>query len=293
MKIKVGVTGHDQVGRRLTAAVAAQEDMALCPHLAGDVVVNCSDEPCRFDVPVIQGPGVRREEGPCFSLLADETAIRGRPSVQVASANALAFARLLSALKPLGPVRRFFASTFRRSGHATDPRSGWVDSLEPVFADPAEDWDLTMLFDGLIPQHHVNRTRGPYTHSDLHMLKIDLETPPRLPDVLAALKRGPRLMVGAARDGFGNTAQVQEFFRDLGGRAAVSYPAFVWEESVAVIDGSLVLLADVSPEITPIPEIIDAIRLNQRPGVSLAASVAQTDAALGVRTEWADWGRGR
>lgn len=292
MTILVGIVGHDLVSKRVAGAVAAQEDMVPSPHQPDfcDVVVNCAADPLRLAIPVIQGPGVRREQGPCFSLLADRAEVLTAPSLQIATANVLAFARLLHALLPLGVVTRFFASTFRRAGHATEPRTGCVDALEPLFADPAEDWDLGCLFTERVPTYHVSRTRGPYTHSDLHTLKIDLATTPALTDVLAALKRGPRLMVGAARDGFPNTAQVQEFFRDMG--TTDSYTVFVWEESVAVVDGSVVLMVDVPQETTPIPEIIDAIRLNQLPGVSLAASVAQTDAALRVRTRWADWARG-
>jgi glyceraldehyde-3-phosphate dehydrogenase type II len=312
MTIKVGIVGAERIGKRVTRAVAAQDDMVpvraatVRERVAPDrsltvaawtdpnhpnVVVNCGPEPLQLDVPVIQGPGVRREQRPCFSVLTAAQDILGQRSVQVASANVLAFGRLLRALRSLGPITRFFASTFRRAGHATDPSTGCVDALQPLFADSTEDEELSFVFADLVPKQHVSRTRGPYTHSDLHMLKIDFATPPSAADVLSALKQAPRLMVGAARDGFANTAQVQEFFRDLGGANPDSYTVFIWEESVAVIDDSVVLMADVSPETTPVPEIIDAIRLNQTPGLTLAESLARTDAALGVRTRWADWRR--
>jgi hypothetical protein len=110
-------------------------------------------------------------------------------------------------------------------------------------------------------------------------------------DALEALRRGSRILVGAARDGFTDTASVQEFYRDLGGRWPDRYATFVWEESVQVDGDALLLMADVCPETTAVPEILDAVRLLSGWTGSVAECRARTDAGLRIRTRWQDFKR--
>lgn len=210
--------------------------------------------------------------------------------VQLPGAQALAFARLLGALAPFGPMTRFFASTFCRAGHGTQGSAGPVDALEPIFDDVAATSDLEALFQGGGPVHHVRRVRGPGTHSDVHMLKIDFEKAIEPPGILDGLRRAPRLRVGAARDGFTTTAHVQEFYRDLGGIRPDRYEVFIWEESVQVDAGSLMLMVDVCPDATPVPELFDAIRHCGSPELLLPEVVARTDRGLGLPRLWQDSG---
>jgi hypothetical protein len=311
MPIRIGVAGLTRLGWRLAVAVRTQADLALrgvydprpqrCTaalregfaafdDLAAlaprcDVIVNCGASAIAPGVPVVNGPHSPGNNGPLFSLLADPGA--GQPAVRVAGSNALAFARLLSGLRRFGPVSRFFATSFRRAGHATDRSTGCIDALEPVFDDDAETQELGDVFRGVVASFHIRRVRGPYTHSDFHMVKIDLTDPITIESALGALRGAPRVVVAAARDGFSDTAQVQEFYRDRGGSRPDRYSVFVWEESIAVNEGSLLLMADVCPETTPVPELLDAVRVRHG-AVALADSIAKTDAGLGVWTRWQD-----
>ena len=317
--VKVGLVGYDLVGKRVADAVAAQSDMVLhavhetdprrrqaaaskgyavaadLGRLAKscDIVVNCSAEWLDLGAPMVHRLKAQRGPCPAFSILSSPAEVHGLPAMQIPSANAILFTRLLHALAPLGPVERFFASTFLRAGHAVEPRTGCVDALEPVFDDPVHAWDLERVLGPKVRDVYVRQVRGPYTHSHLHMIKIDLLTPPAAADATALMRQGPRLLTAAARDGFADTARVQEFYRDMDGSRPDRFEVFVWEESIAIDGGSLLLMADVDPDAAPVPEIIDAVRLNQRPGLSMAESVAQTDAALGVRRRWQDFRAGR
>jgi glyceraldehyde-3-phosphate dehydrogenase (NAD(P)) len=298
--LTVGVVGYGRVGRRVADAVARQPDMrpggvyepdearrrlaTACGHAvaSGDfrawaatcgVLVNCEEALPAAQRAVVHGPE-SRQQAPRFTALAAEEERGGWHEVKVPCADAVAFARLLAALRDLGPITRLYATTVRRGER--------VDSLEPVFAEGDEDAELLHLLAGRIAAFHVLRVRAPYTHSQLHFLKLDLAAPCARDDAVRALRAERRVTVARAADGFPDTAHVQEFYRDLGRPRADRPELFVWEESVAVEGGSLYFFVDVAPDATPVPEIIDACRLLGHRGLSLADSAALTDRALGL-----------
>jgi len=313
MKIKVGVVGYDLIGKRVADAVALQADMSLqgvfdqhqrrqqvaamkgyaifdgaLKKLASvcDVLVNCTDSPVQSASTVIHGPHVWQDAPLCFSAFSQAAAVLNQPLIKVASANSVAFARLLCALRDLGPIDRFYSTACLRAGHATDSRGGRVDALEPVFDEHEEDWEMKKLFGGQIPSFSVGRVLVPYTHSNLHMVKLDLASPINKDRLLGALNRSPRIAVARAADGFANTARVQEFYRDMGRTFFDRLQVFIWEESIIVDGRRLYVMLDVSPEAIAIPEIIDAIRTSRKRGISMTDSVNQTDAALGIQPCW-------
>lgn len=317
--LRVAVAGLDRQGRRLADLLRTQADFSLSgtydnwpDHLEAarrmglPVAVSLEEMVGECDVLVHLGldhvPQIERSIISRATLVAPRmprnsvvfTVLQapslGGPVVQIPSANALAFGRLMRALHPFGPVNRFFASTFCRAGHATDAAAGSVDALEPLFDDDAEQADLQTLFQGIVPSYHVRRVRGPCTHADLHMIKIDFADAIDASAILAALRTVPRLIVAAARDGFTDTAQVQEFYRDMGAAHRDRHAVFIWEESVQVDASSLMLMANVCPDATPVPELFDAIRLCGRAELSLAEVVARTDAGLRLPRRWQDFG---
>ena len=309
MRIRVGVIGYDLIGKRVADAVALQPDMSLeavCEEDRGrrrmiaakgypvggddlrqfaascDVLVNCGGGPVPEARTVIHGPQVREDGAVMFSALTDTISVFGSPTIKVPSANTLALARLLRALGEIARIERLFAGIVARAGHATSPATGCVDALEPIFDDPYRRRELETVLAPVVASFHVRSVRAPYTQSNLHTLKLDLAAPLGREQALAALSGAPRIVVGAARDGFRNTACVQEFFRDLGRSRSDRPELFVWEESVTTAGKHLHLLLDVDPEATPIPEMIDAIRISQVEGIDVNESIRRTDQALGI-----------
>lgn len=309
MTIRVGVVGYDLIGKRVAAAVALQSDMILegvfeddlsrrpvieakgyqiCdgpPHkLAAscDILVDfrgiTMDEP----VPVVCGPRVQREDGTLFSLLAERARVFRAKVVKLPSADAVALARVVHAVAGLGRIERLFSAIVTRSGHATSPTAGCVDALEPIFDRPEEHRELATILSPSVAVVQMRRVRAPYTHSHLHMLKVDFDRSVERNSVLQALAAGQRILVASARSGLANTAQVQEFFRDLGRTRADRPEAFIWEETVLVSQRQVCLIMDVDPEAALTAECIDAIRLNQVEDIELSESIAQTDQALGI-----------
>jgi glyceraldehyde-3-phosphate dehydrogenase (NAD(P)) len=307
--INLGLIGYDRVGRRVADAVSLQPDMRLwsvyeCEeprrqlaaaaghHLvrgdfqawasACDVIIACQTLPSEVDRPLVHGPQVCCE-APLFSALFADDELGPRQQVKIPCASALAFARLLTALRTLSPITRLYATVVR----GTRDRMSFcsVDSLEPVFDEPVEDGEIQRLFAGRLPSFHLRRVRAPYTHSHLHFVKVDVAAPFSRNTALRLLAASSRITMARAADGFPDTAHVQEFYRDLGRPRADRPEIFIWEESVEVEGSSLYLFLDVSFEATPIPEIIDAARILGSRCLAPAESAKLTDRALGLLCE--------
>jgi glyceraldehyde-3-phosphate dehydrogenase (NAD(P)) len=309
MTIRVGVVGYDLIGKRVAAAVALQADMTLegvCeedpsrrPAIAAkgyplydkppdelaascDILADFRGIALNGPVPVVCGPQVLRGDGTVFSLLAEREQVFRAKIVKLPSADAVALARLVRALAGLGRIERLFSAIVTRSGHATSPTAGCVDALEPIFDCPEEHLELAKILSPSVDVVQMRRVRAPYTHSHLHMLKLDLDRPVERNSVLQSLASGRRILLAPADSGFTNTAQLQEFFRDVGRNRGDRPEAFIWEEAVLVFQRQVCLIMDVDPEAALTAECIDAIRLNQVEDIELSQSVAQTDRALGI-----------
>ncbi len=313
MAIRVSVVGYDLVGKRIVDAVRCQEDMELVGVLNDDPQHRCliasqglpligpSEEPlfenahvvvvCRSDypvrgVPVVYASHLSSEEGVLFSPLTRPEHVFHQPCVRIALPDVIALARLVKVLSPLAKVERLYANVITRSGHATQPAGGSVDSLEPLSADGPAASQLAQVLRHVVGSFYVSRVRSPYTHSHLHTVKLDLDVAIGRQAVLDALRGAPRVLVAAAAEGFSTTADVQEFFRDSARRRADRPELLVWEESVVTDKRRLYLLADVCQEATSIPETVDAIRLSQSRCVDAAESIRRTDTALGIGRLW-------
>ena len=74
-----------------------------------------------------------------------------------------------------------------------------------------------------------------------------------------------------------------ELMRDLGRPRADMWEVAVWEDALAVDEHDIYLTFQVHNEAIVVPETIDCIRALTGTEPSAAASIARTDAALGVR----------
>ena len=309
-RIRVGVCGYGPIGRRVADAVARQSDMKLVgvseadepgrqilaarglPAFSGhagdlaatyDAIVDCLGHPGRPPV-LLFAPRGEQHGARALSVLSDARSVRNSSAVKIPSADAVALARLVRELTPVVDIERLSATIITRAGHATDTPAGPLNALEPLSPDLPEDRELLHVLRPAVPRCHICRVRGPQSHGNVHVLKLDLAAPACRTRVLAALWAAPRVLVGRAADGLTTTAHVREFFRDLGPDAADRWEAFVWAESVCTFGRSMTLMMDVDPDATPIPETIDAIRLGGRTDVGLAESMRRTDRALGIGT---------
>jgi glyceraldehyde-3-phosphate dehydrogenase (NAD(P)) len=238
------------------------------------------------DIPVIYAAHLRSERGPLFSPLSPAAVVAGQSCVRIALPDVIALGRIVPAIGSLAKVERLFANVIVRAGHATERSAGSVDALEPLPEDADMTRQMTEAFGKRVLCFRINRVRAPYSHSHLHTLKLDLDQRLCRQDVLDALSRAPRVMIGAAADGFATTADIQEFFRN-GSRTRCDRPeVFVWEESILVGGRSVCLMLDVCQEATSVLDTIDAIRLRQVRVSDSDGARHQTDVSLHVGQLW-------
>jgi glyceraldehyde-3-phosphate dehydrogenase (NAD(P)) len=299
-QIQVGVIGYDPIGKRVVDAISQQPDFSLAgvwetdPHRirvirtrgiplveddltdwseACHVVVVCQADTPELSVPTVYSPEIHRDYG----LFPASPLPVGTKRLRVACADALAFSRLLT---DLPAVKRLFSHCARRSGRITDRSDICIDALEPMFDLPGEDSDVRELLASRVQDACVRRTRMAYTHSHLHHLKLDLEFATSSDIVLDALMHSPRVRVAPGATSFPDTGRLQEFDRDLGSPRGDRFEVFVWEESVEVVGRTVFLTADVSPDATPVLEIIDAVRTLARPEMPMPDVARLTDHSL-------------
>jgi len=277
--IRVGVVGYNRLGKRVVDASVLHPEMSLqgvfpesgrqretavalglpiasrLEILAEscEVMLVCGDAPPDLEALMVFASSSSTEH----PMIALTGGLPPGDKVRVPCADAVSIGRLLLAI---GPIERLFSNCACRAGHATEHRCASVDALEPLFESPIEDADLRDFLAPLAPAVFVRRTRVPYSHSHLHHLKFDLRAALTREEILARLRSNPLIRVARAAEGFANTAQVQEFDRDIGRSRGDRPEVFVWEESIEVVGARLFMTADVSPDSAVVPEILDTTR---------------------------------
>jgi len=295
MNIRVGLRGSTRLAKRLADGVAAQSDMLLAdvaestvaesteqPALACDVLVDVSATNIRIFEAGDNFNSEQQDNAVAFTSLTDAVKPdRGQPLL-VPGADAVALSRVVRALGDLCQINRLYATIISRGAHAADSAESSLDALEPVVGETELDAQLGLVFADVVSVCRARRILASYTHSHLLMIKLDMAASVERDAVVDALQQDSRILVGAAGDGFRSTADINEFFRDLGRSRGDRWESFVWDESMMVVNRGVYLMLDISPDAVAIPETIDAIRLIGSPQLDLASIRQLTDESLGL-----------
>ena len=232
---------------------------------------------------VFQGGEKHELTGYSFVAQVNYAGAVGRDAARVVSCNTTALSRVLHALYRRGWVKRARAVLLRR---ATDPWEshvgGMINTVVPETNVPSHqgpdartvmaDLDITTMAGA-----------GPYTLSHIHFAMVETNRPVTLEEVRDALWAEPRVAFVRAADGLVALNSVIELMRDLGRPRGDMWEVAVWEDALAADDREVYLTYKVHNESIVVPETIDCIRAlagRERDG---AASIAKTDAALGIR----------
>jgi glyceraldehyde-3-phosphate dehydrogenase (NAD(P)) len=115
-------------------------------------------------------------------------------------------------------------------------------------------------------------------------LQADLNQTVSRDEVLTALQRTPRIIVG---DSLRSTADIAEYFEDLG-RARRDRPEiYVWAEGLHVDGNYVVITFSVHMESITIPDTIDCVRAALCRDRDAWKSAFMTDQALNIAKETA------
>ena len=206
----------------------------------------------------------------------------GRDSARVVSCNTTALSRVLHALHRHGWVKRARAVLLRRG---TDPWeshvNGMINTVIPETRVPSHQGPDAQT---VIPDLDITTMAGagPYNLSHIHFAMVETTRPVSLDELRDALWDAPRIAFVRSSDGLVALNSVVELMRDLGRPRGDMWEVGVWEDALAADDREVYLTFQVHNESIVVPETIDCIRALTGIERDGAASIAKTDASLGI-----------
>ena len=257
-----------------------------------DVIVDCTPKKIGAqNRPRYQAAGVKsiwqggeKHEVAGYSFVAqvNYAGAIGRESARVVSCNTTALSRVLHALHRHGWVKRARAVLLRRG---TDPweshMNGMINTVIPETTVPSHQGPDAQT---VIPDLDITTMAGagPYNLSHIHFAMVETTRPVTLDELRDALWDAPRIAFVRASDGLVALNSVVELMRDLGRPRGDMWEVGVWEDALAVDEREVYLTFQVHNESIVVPETIDCIRALTGIERDGAASIAKTDAALGI-----------
>ena len=231
---------------------------------------------------IVQGGEKHEVTGHSFVAEASYANALGRTCTRVVSCNTTSIVRTLTALKHAGLLRRARGTLLRR---ATDPweshLGGIMNTLVPEEAIPSHQGPDAQSVD---PELDVitMAVKVPETLAHLHYWAVQLNRATSKEEVLAAFRASPRIVLIRESDGLTAINAVKELMADLGRPHDNLYEVALWEDMLRVERDELFYAYMVDNQAIVIPETIDAIRALTGRESDAAASIARTNAALGI-----------
>lgn len=292
-----------QKGYRLFAAVDAEAEKMrqagievagnLSDLLGGaDIIVDCTPKRVAAkNVPIykernlkfiIQGGEAHEVTGHSFVAEAAYESAIDRGATRVVSCNTTSIVRTLSALKRAGLLKRARGTLLRR---ATDPweshEGGIMNTLVPEKHIPSHQGPDAQSVD---PDLDVvtMAVKVPETLAHLHFWNVEMTRTVEREEILAAFRSSPRVALVRIGDGLSALNSIKELMADLGRPHDNLYEVALWEDLVTVQDNEVFYAYMVDNQAIVIPETIDAIRALTGIERDAAASIAKTNASLGI-----------
>lgn len=206
----------------------------------------------------------------------------GRTSTRVVSCNTTSVVRTLGALKRAGLLKSARGTLLRR---ATDPweshESGIMNTLVPEAHILSHQGPDARSVD---PELDVvtMAVKVPQTLSHLHYWNVRLTRHCDIQEVLAGFRSSTRIALIRGDNGLPALNSVKEWMLDLGRPHGDLYEVALWEDMLKVQGNELFYAYMVDNQAIVIPETIDAIRALTKAESDPDASIAKTDAALGI-----------
>jgi len=231
---------------------------------------------------IVQGGEKHSVTGHSFVAEVNYSSAVGGEATRVVSCNTTSVVRTLSALKRAGLLRRARGTLLRR---ATDPweshESGIMNTLVPEPEIPSHQGPDAQTVD---PDLDVvtMAVKVPETVAHLHYWAVDMTRPASKDEVLAAFRSSTRIALMRFGDGLGALNSVKELMSDAGRPRADLYEVALWEDMLKVQGEELYYAYMVDNQAIVVPETIDAIRALTQAEIRPSASIARTDATLGI-----------
>jgi glyceraldehyde-3-phosphate dehydrogenase (NAD(P)) len=259
-----------------------------------DIIVDCTPSGVpRQNIPLYQKYGIKvivqggekhSLTNRSFSSFSNYTENLGVDQTRVVSCNTTALTRIVASLDHKFGVKEAFVALARRAGDPTRTNRGPINAVTPVLGISHHGPDLVSVMPKMNDKIYSLAIAGSWTLSHVHMLKVTMESVPLRDEVIEFFKAIPRILIEPGRQGLYDSAQLVEYFRDLGRPRYDRPEVFIWEETLNLdSQQNLYLIYDVHMESIPIPENIDAIRAVLEMETDVGRCMKQTDEALGIQ----------
>jgi glyceraldehyde-3-phosphate dehydrogenase (NAD(P)) len=229
---------------------------------------------------IVQGGEKHSFGGVSFNAFANYAQAVGRKRVRVISCSSTGSTRLVWALHRAFGLTHGFLSLWRRAADPGKSSKTPLNALTPSLGQSHHAPDVLTVLPGLTL--FSLSADCPTTLGHVLTLQADLLRPATCDEVLAALARTPRVIVGS---GLQSTADLAEHFQDLGRPRRDRPEIYVWSKGLHVEGRTIVASFSVHIESITIPETIDCVRATLGLEVDGWSSVLRTDRALGIAKE--------
>jgi glyceraldehyde-3-phosphate dehydrogenase (NAD(P)) len=217
-----------------------------------------------------------------FNALANFDRAREKRTVRVVSCNTTGLARAASVIVPHWGVQHWEATIVRRAADPSESDRGPINGILPTFHLPSHHGpDVRTIF----PDLSIATTAVvvPTTLMHVHVNHVRMARPPAdAEQVIDRFRRTPRFHLFAPWEHVDGTPQVMEFARDRPNGRPDMMENVLWEAGVRVDGEDLYFFQAIHQESIVVPENIDAIRAMFGLAADAEASMALTDAALGI-----------
>ena len=233
---------------------------------------------------ILQGGEKHSTTGHSFVAESNYAGALDREATRVVSCNTTSIVRTLTALKQVGLLQRARGTLLRR---ATDPweshESGIMNTLVPEPEIPSHQGPDAQSVD---PDLDVvtMAVKVPETLAHLHYWSVQMTRRASKDEVLAAFRGSSRIALIRTGDGLVALNSVKELMADRGRPHDNLYEVALWADMLRVQGDELFYAYMVDNQAIVIPETIDAIRALRGTIRDAGASIAMTNAALGIET---------
>ena len=231
---------------------------------------------------VVQGGEKHSATGHSFVAESNYASAIGRDATRVVSCNTTSIVRTLTALKRAGLLLKARGTLLRR---ATDPweshLNGIMNTLVPEDEIPSHQGPDAQTVDGDLDVVTM-AVKVPETLGHLHYWTVQMTRAASKAEVLDAFRASSRIALIRMDSGLSALNAVKELTADLGRPHADLYEVALWEDMLTVQGDELFYAYMVDNQAIIIPETIDAIRALTNAEPSGPASIAKTNAALGI-----------
>ena len=231
---------------------------------------------------IVEGGEKHSVTGHSFVSESNYASALGRDATRVVSCNTTSVVRTLSALKRAGLLRKARGTLLRR---ATDPweshEGGIMNTLVPEAEIPSHQGPDAQTVDPALDVVTM-AVKVPETLAHLHYWSVEMTRAASKEEVLAAFRTSTRIALIRYGDGLPALNAVKELMSDAGRPRADLYEVALWEDMLKVQGNELFYAYMVDNQAIVVPETIDAIRALTKAESDASASIAKTDAAMGI-----------